>query len=106
VLVLTQNAVEAIHAIKASSNDVPDDAGLRISAEPGEEEGGSALQLAIVSTPDQSDVVVETAGEQVFLEEDVATYLEDKILDAEIAEGRVSFAIAAQPGANSGPPDF
>jgi iron-sulfur cluster assembly protein len=105
VLALTQNAVEAIHAIKASSEEVPDDAGLRISAEPSGEEG-SSLHLAIVSSPDQGDVVLEAAGEQVFLEEDVAGYLEDKVLDAEIEEGRVSFAIAPQPSTNSGPPDF
>jgi iron-sulfur cluster assembly protein len=104
VLALTQNAVDVIQAIKASSDEVPDDAGLRISAEPGAE--GSGLELALVSAPVQSDVVVEAAGEQIFLEEDVAGYLEDKVLDAEIEEGRVSFAIARQPTTNGGPPDF
>ena len=105
MLALTQNAVDAIHAIKASSDEVPDDAGLRISAEPGGEEG-AGLQLALVSSPVQSDVVVEAAGEQIFLEEDVANFLDDKVLDAEIEEGSVSFAIAPQPSTNSGPPDF
>ena len=105
MLALTQNAVDAIHAIKSSSDEVPDDAGLRISAEPGGEEG-AGLQLAIVSAPDPSDVVVEAAGEQIFLEEDAATFLDDKVLDAEVQEGRVSFAIAPQPSTNSGPPEF
>ena len=95
MLALTQNAVDAIHAIKASSDEVPDDAGLRISAEPTEAEETS-LHLAIVPSPAESDVVVEAEGEQIFLGPEVAGFLDDKVLDAQMDEGRVNFAIAPQ----------
>jgi Fe-S cluster assembly iron-binding protein IscA len=102
VLALTQNAVDAIHAIK-ESDEVADDAGLRISAEPGAD-AGTALHLAIVPAPVESDVVVDAEGEQIFLEPEVAGFLDDKVLDAHVEEGRVSFAIASQAGAEPGGP--
>jgi iron-sulfur cluster assembly protein len=105
VLALTQNAVEAIHAIKASSDEVPDDAGLRISAEPTEGEGAS-LSLAIVSAPAEADLVVEAEGEQVFLGPEVAGFLDDKVLDAQMDEGRVNFALAPQASADDNQPAF
>jgi iron-sulfur cluster assembly protein len=105
VLALTQNAVDAIHAIKAASDEVPDDAGLRISAEPSEPEG-TALHLAIVPGPTEGDVVLEAEEEQVFLGPEVAGFLEDKILDAEVEEGRVNFAIAPQATAEDNRPAF
>ncbi|MGH3005273.1 MAG: hypothetical protein ACRDOS_05120 [Gaiellaceae bacterium] len=105
MLALTQNAVEAIHAIKSSSEEVPDDAGLRISAEPTEAEETS-LHLAIVPSPAESDVVVEAEGEQIFLGPEVAGFLDDKILDAQMEEGRVNFAIAPQAAADDNRPAF
>lgn len=105
VLALTQNAVDAIHAIKASSDEVPDDAGLRISAEPTEAEETS-LHLAIVPSPAESDVVVEAEGEQIFLGPEVAGFLDDKVLDAQMDEGRVNFAIAPQAAGEDNRPAF
>jgi iron-sulfur cluster assembly protein len=105
VLALTQNAVDAIHAIKASSDEVPDDAGLRISAEPTEAEETS-LHLAIVPAPAESDVVVEAEGEQIFLGPEVAGFLDDKVLDAQMDEGRVNFAIAPQAAGEDNRPAF
>jgi Fe-S cluster assembly iron-binding protein IscA len=105
VLALTQNAVEAIHAIKASSDEVPDEAGLRISAEAREAEETS-LHLAIVPAPAESDVVVEAEGEQIFLGPEVAGFLDDKVLDAQMDEGRVNFAIAPQAAGEDNRPAF
>ena len=79
VLALTQNAVDAIHAIKASS-DVP--------------------------SPAESDVVVEAEGEQIFLGPEVAGFLDDKVLDAQMDEGRVNFAIAPQAAGEDNRPAF
>ena len=104
MLALTQNAVDAIQAIKASSDEVPDDAGLRISAESEAEE--ASLHLAIVPAPAESDLVVEAEGEQVFLGPEVAGFLDDKILDAEVEEGRVNFALAPQAAADDNRPAF
>jgi iron-sulfur cluster assembly protein len=104
VLALTQNAVDAIHAIKASSDEVPEDAGLRISAE--SEAEGTALHLAIVPAPAEADVIVEAEGEQIFLGAEVAGFLDDKILDADMEEGRVNFAIAPQAAGDDNEPAF
>jgi iron-sulfur cluster assembly protein len=104
VLALTENAVQAIHAIKASSDEVPDEAGLRISAQPTEAEGDAALQLALVPGPAESDVILEAEGEHVFLGSEVAGFLDDKVLDAQIEEGSVNFAIAPQGGTNTDRP--
>jgi iron-sulfur cluster assembly protein len=104
VLALTQNAVDAIHAIKASSDEVPDDAGLRISAETEAEE--TSLHLAIVPAPAESDVVVEAEGEQIFVGPEVAGFLDDKVLDAQMDEGRVNFAIAPQAAGEENRPAF
>ena len=97
MLVLTENAVEAIGALKASSESIPDAAGLRIAAHEGAE-AETALELAIVPSPDDGDVVVEASGQQVFLEPLAATLLDDKILDAQVSEGRVRFAVGVQGG--------
>ena len=105
MLALTQKAVDAIHAIKASSDEVPDDAGLRISAEAAEAEETS-LHLAIVPAPAESDVVVEAEGEQIFLGPEVAGFLDDKVLDAQMDEGRVNFAIAPQAAGEDNRPAF
>lgn len=104
MLVLTENAVEAIAALKASSEEIPDDAGLRIAA-PGA--GGSesqALELALVPAPESQDVVVEAEGQQIFLEPVAATLLDDKVLDAEMSGGSVRFAVGTQPGGDGAAP--
>jgi iron-sulfur cluster assembly protein len=102
MLALTQNAVDAIQTIKASSDEVPEEAGLRISGEPSPDEATS-LHLAIVPGPAENDVVLEAEGEQIFLGPEVAGFLDDKVLDAEMEEGRVSFALAPQASESSGP---
>jgi iron-sulfur cluster assembly protein len=101
MLTLTQNAVDAIQTIKASSDEVPEEAGLRISGDPSPAEATS-LQLAIVPGPAEDDVVLEAEGEQIFLGAEVAGFLDDKVLDAEMDEGRVSFALAPQAFGSSG----
>lgn len=106
VLAVAQNAVDAITAIKASSDEVPEDARLRIFAGfSAEQEEEATLQLALVTDPEAADVVVEAEGEQVFLEPEVALLLDDKVLDAQLDErGGVNFAIAPQPGMDGSPP--
>jgi Fe-S cluster assembly iron-binding protein IscA len=98
MLVLTEKAAEAIATLKASSAEIPDDAGLRIVAPPpgGAEE--TALELAIVAEPAGEDVVVEAEGQQVYLEPMAATLLDDKVLDAQVEQGDIRFAVLQQPG--------
>ena len=94
MLTLTPTAAEAVRQLVASS-PVDDEGGLRISAGETTPEG-TALQLDLVDNPDTADQAVDEEGAHVFLEPGVAEFLEDKVLDAQLAEGRVSFAVRDQ----------
>jgi Fe-S cluster assembly iron-binding protein IscA len=107
MLAITADAATAIRGIVEAS-DMPEESGLRISAEPTEE--GHALHLAIVPEPELADEVVSGEGTQVFLEPVAADVLDDKVLDAEISSEQISFTIVpqepsvAEPGRNSSGP--
>jgi len=93
VLTITTEAAEAIHAIVASS-PIPE-GGVKISAKP-VNESESKLELSIVEGPTETDSVIEESGSRVFLEDGVSSYLDDKILDAQLDEGQVRFTIEEQ----------
>jgi iron-sulfur cluster assembly protein len=105
VLTLTPTAAEAVRQLVASA-PINDDGGLRISA--GETTAaGTALQITLVESPETADQSVDEAGAHVFLEPDVAQFLDDKVLDASVDEGRVRFAVrepGGDPRMDSGPP--
>jgi iron-sulfur cluster assembly protein len=90
VLAISENAAEAIRGLVAAP-EVPDSAGLRITAPP---TGETSFELSVAATPAEDDQVVEEQGAQVFLEPSAAALLEDKRLDAQVEAGRVTFAIA------------
>jgi Fe-S cluster assembly iron-binding protein IscA len=52
--------------------------------------------------PEDQDEIVEEEGVQVFLEPDVAPYLTDKLLDAEIDGDEVHFTVGPQNGDGDG----
>ncbi len=93
MLTITTEAAEAIHAIVASS-PIPE-GGVKISAKP-VNESESKLELSIVEGPTETDSVIEESGSRVFLEDGVSSYLDDKILDAQLDEGQVRFTIEEQ----------
>jgi iron-sulfur cluster assembly protein len=90
MLAISENAAEAIRGLVAAP-EVPDSAGLRITAPP---TGETSFELSVAATPAEDDEVVEEQGAQVFLEPGAAALLEDKRLDAQVEAGRVTFAIA------------
>jgi iron-sulfur cluster assembly protein len=94
VLAITENAAEAIQTIVASSPKVPEEAGLRIAARPGEER--EKLELTIAAIPAEDDEVVEEHGAHVFLDPEAASYLEDKVLDARVEGHQVGFEVLEQ----------
>ncbi len=106
MLTLTPTAAEAVRQLVASA-PIDDDGGLRISAgEP--TAAGTALQITLVESPETEDQSVDEEGAHVYLEPGVAQFLDDKVLDASIDEGRVNFAVREQSGdprMDSGPPD-
>ncbi len=93
MLLLTDNASTVVKTI-ATQTPGADGVGLRITAA---ETDATELNLAVVTSPEPADDIVETDGALVFLEPRASLMLDDKILDAKVEEnGSVSFAIGQQ----------
>jgi Fe-S cluster assembly iron-binding protein IscA len=94
MLTLTDNAASVIRDI-TDRRDVPDGAGVRVTADP----TAGALTFSLAAAPIVGDKVLDASGARLFLDVKAAAVLADKALDAQIdAEGQVKFAIADQPG--------
>jgi Fe-S cluster assembly iron-binding protein IscA len=94
MVTLTDHAATAIRAITDNA-DVPEGAGLRIASDV----AAGSLTVTVSPTPAAGDAVVESSGARLFLDEDAATALDDKALDASTdADGQVMFTVADQPG--------
>jgi Fe-S cluster assembly iron-binding protein IscA len=91
MLTLTPIASEAIRQLSAQTDD-PEASGIRIAPGP-ETLEGTALELSLVEEPEPSDEKLEEDGATVYLEPQVAGFLDDKVLDAEVEEGRVTFLV-------------
>ena len=78
----------------------PEVAGLRITSSAAEPGNPGGLQVSAAPGPDANDQVIEADGAQIYLEPQAATFLEDKVLDAEVdGEGTPHFSLAVQrPG--------
>jgi iron-sulfur cluster assembly protein len=97
VLSLTETAAEAARRLAADSGLEPDP-GLRISA--GEPTAtGTPIEITLASGPEVSDQTVENGGATVYVGDDVAGFLDDKVLDAAIEGDRVRFRIGTAAGA-------
>ena len=91
MLTLTPTAAEVVRTLVEQS-PAPDSGGLRIAA--GEETGeGVPLELSLVDEPEPADETVEQEGATVYLDPDAAALLEDKLLDAQVAEDHVTFTL-------------
>ena len=102
MLTLTPIASEAIRQLSAQTDD-PESTGIRISPGP-ETPDGTALELTLVEEPEPDDEKVDDEGATVYLEPHVAGFLDDKVLDAQIDEGRVTFLVRDED--MPGPEDF
>lgn len=90
MLTLTENASNVVKKITAQTPGA-DGGGLRISTS---DAASHDLTVAVLPAPQPQDEVVESAGALVFLEENAAVALSDKVLDAEVDEaGAVRFAL-------------
>jgi Fe-S cluster assembly iron-binding protein IscA len=91
VLSLTDTAAEAVRQLAAGSGLEPDP-GLRIS--PGEPTAtGTPLEISLAPGPEASDQTVEEGGATVYVEDEVADFLDDKVLDASVEGGQVRFRL-------------
>lgn len=89
MLTLTENASSLIKNLAEQTSVA--DAGLRISTTDAD---STNFAVDFTPAPEPTDQVVENAGARVFLEQNAATALSDKVLDAQVdAEGAVRFAV-------------
>lgn len=92
MLTLTENASAIVKEIASQAEG--ETAGLRIAAEPGPE---ANFAISAAGEPQPGDQVVEQSGAVVYLENEAAEVLSDKVLDAGVDEsGNVEFALAQQ----------
>ncbi|MEV2222832.1 hypothetical protein AB0E01_23500 [Nocardia vinacea] len=98
MLLLTPTAIEAVRTI-TSAEGTPTDAGLRISTT----DGFETLQMAVTAGPDEQDQVLTAEGARVFLDEQAAAFLNDKILDTGVdPNGEGGFVLAKQDQSTTG----
>jgi Fe-S cluster assembly iron-binding protein IscA len=93
MLAVTEAAAEAITAL-AAQGGVEDQGGLRFAMRT-ESDSQAALALTVAAAPSEGDQVVKAeTGANVFLEEQAADYLADKVLDVQQDdEGQLNFAV-------------
>src|ERR671936_2031721 len=101
MLTLTPIASEAIRQLSSQTDD-PEATGIRIAPGP-ETPEGTALELSLVEEPEPEDEKIDDDGATVYLEPHVAGFLDDKVLDAQVDEGRVTFLVRDDA---PGPEDF
>lgn len=92
MLAVTEAAAEAISALTAQGG-IQQEGGLRFAMQT--EDAQPALALTVAPAPAAGDqVVTANEGAHVFLEEQAADYLSDKVLDVQPdGEGQLSFAV-------------
>ena len=90
VLTLTPNASAVVKQITDQTSG--DGSGLRISQQAADT---PTLDVEPIAEPQPGDQVVEAEGARVFLEEQAARTLDDKVLDAQVDQaGAVQFSIS------------
>jgi iron-sulfur cluster assembly protein len=91
VLTITDNAGIIVSDL-VSRAVTTDTGGIRIVA------ADDQFALSVADSPDGSDIVAANGTARVFMEQEVAEVLDDKVLDARLADdGGVQFLISAQP---------
>jgi iron-sulfur cluster assembly protein len=101
MLTLTPTAEEAVRRIVASAPVDDDTGGLRIS--PGEPTpDGVPLEITIVDVPTQGDQDAGAPDAHVYVDPAAVEALDDKLLDAELEDDRVGFALLDAPGGENG----
>ncbi|GAB2710865.1 hypothetical protein [Nocardia thraciensis] len=94
MLMLTPTAIDVVRTI-TSAEGTPQGAGLRIFTD----DGAETLQLALAAEPAEQDQVVTAEGSRIFLDQQAAAFLDDKVLDAGVdGNGQSSFVLGTQDG--------
>ena len=70
---------------------------MRIAAREGADVASpDGLELSLAEGPAEDDEVIDEHGAHVYLESRAASYLDDKLLDAQIDGQQVRFAVSTQ----------
>jgi Fe-S cluster assembly iron-binding protein IscA len=96
MLTITDEAEEAIRGILASDG-IPDGASFRISAQAQGADAESGLAVSVTEEAPPEDQVIECEEVEVRLEPTAAEMLDDKRLEATVADGQVQFSLSGQP---------
>jgi iron-sulfur cluster assembly protein len=101
VLTLTPTAAEVVRTL-VDQSESPESGGLRIAAsEDGVE--GVELELSLVGKPEPADATVEQEGATVYLDPGAAELLDDKLLDAQVADDHVTFVLREDDDGDDAP---
>ena len=93
MLTLTPTAAEVVRTL-VDQSESPESGGLRIAAGESAIEGVELeLELSLVGEPEATDATVEQEGATVYLDPGAAELLDDKLLDAQVAEDHVTFVL-------------
>ncbi len=93
MLTLTENASTIVKDITHQSG-LAETTGLRITSGDADEQ---SLAVSAAQTPEPGDQTVEQDGALIYLDENAAVMLDDKVLDAGVdPDGKVEFAIGLQ----------
>ena len=98
MLAMTDDAAEAIEGVLTAPG-VPDGAGVRITPATSTVSTAEDLRVVMAREPEDTDEVLEepAARVRVFIADEVAEFLDDKLLDAQLVEDRVRFSLQEQP---------
>jgi iron-sulfur cluster assembly protein len=101
MLTLTPSAEEAVRQIVAGAPIDDDTGGLRIApGEPTPE--GVPLEISLVDVPEPDDQDAGAANAHVYVDPRAAEALDDKLLDAQLENGSVGFALLDAPSGMNG----
>jgi Fe-S cluster assembly iron-binding protein IscA len=101
MLTLAPSAVEAVDAL-LHSEELPEEAGLRIALAPGTDE--IALNIEVAEAPGAEDEVIEEEGARVFVEPNAAEFLADAQLEARTQGDQIAFGVLPRPNTNGTEP--
>lgn len=95
MLTLTDKAIDAIDEI-LSDPAIPRGAGVRIGLADGVSVAAGEFTVTIAEVPTITDEVIDDGGVRVFVDEEAAGFLDDKLLDAQSGEEEVWFSVTSQ----------
>lgn len=107
VLAISHEAAEVIKVIVTSSQ-VSEQGGIRVWVD-SVDDTTAQLELGLADRPEPGDALIQEEGAKVFVDENAARFLDDKLLDARVEGEGVAFAILDQkpdPSSNGRPGDI